>query len=270
MVMQMALRFGFLLFCLGLAGCFPEAESRLEEQKNPYFVTGKSRVTARDYKGAIEAFEKAIESNPRSALAHFELGLLYEQHEADYAAAIYHYNQAIKLRPNGAHPADNARVRLPGCRQEMVKTDLLATVNPSALRESERLRGENLQLRKQVDSLNETIKDLHQQLASRAPAPTLNPAGTPIQAGSAAPRPLADTTRGREANLPPGRGLTPLPPRNTVNPAPSFRIHTVKSGDTLASIARRYNVHLDSLLAANPRVEPTRISPGQTIQIPAS
>jgi len=270
MVMRMAWRCSFLFFCLGLAGCFPEAETRVEEQKNPYFITGKSRVTARDYKGAIEAFEKALEINPRSALAHFELGLLYEQQEADYAAAIYHYNQAIKLRPNGAHPADNARVRLPGCRQEMVKTDLLATVNPSALRESERLRGENLQLRKQADSLNETIKELRQQLASRAPAAIPNPTRVQSQGATPAPRPLADKGRGPEANLPPGRGLTPLPPRNAVQAAPLIRTHTVKSGDTLASIARRYNVHLDALLAANPRVEPTRINPGQTITIPAS
>src|SRR5947207_871566 len=99
---------GLLLLCLGSFGCFPEAETTVEEQKNPYFITGKSRVLSHDYAGAIEAFEKALEVNPRSPLAHFELGLLYEQHANDYAAAIYHYNQTIKLRPNGAHPADNA------------------------------------------------------------------------------------------------------------------------------------------------------------------
>ena len=57
---------GLLVLGLGLSGCFPEAETPVEEQKNPYFVTGKSRVTARDYKGAVEAFEKAVEEIGRA------------------------------------------------------------------------------------------------------------------------------------------------------------------------------------------------------------
>ena len=40
-----------------------------------------------DYKGAIESFSKALEVNPRSAKAHFELGWLYEEKDPDPAAA---------------------------------------------------------------------------------------------------------------------------------------------------------------------------------------
>src|SRR5438874_11392550 len=102
----------FLLLCLGLCGCDPAGEGRVDEQKNPYFIAGKERAAERDYKGAIDAFEKALEANSHSAQAHFELGVLYELHsdqkEEDYVSAMYHYNEAIKLRPND-HPADNAR-----------------------------------------------------------------------------------------------------------------------------------------------------------------
>src|SRR5437762_7787735 len=59
-------RFAILLACLGLSGCFPPQEARLDENKNPYLLEGKARVAARDYKGAIEAFEKALEVHPRA------------------------------------------------------------------------------------------------------------------------------------------------------------------------------------------------------------
>ena len=74
-----------------LVGCLPSAETQTDEQKDPFYLTGKTRVNDRDYRGAIESFEKALENNPRNAAAHFELGLLYEQQENDCAAALYHY-----------------------------------------------------------------------------------------------------------------------------------------------------------------------------------
>ena len=51
-------------------------------------------------KARIEAFEKALEVNPHSASAHFELAVLYDQQKNDYAAALYHYEKARRLRPN--------------------------------------------------------------------------------------------------------------------------------------------------------------------------
>ena len=95
---------GLLVLGLGLSGCFPEAETPVEEQKNPYFVTGKSRVTARDYKGAVEAFEKAVEVNPRSALAHFELGLLQYFLMMERYLLLRHLRIVLKLRHHKLHP----------------------------------------------------------------------------------------------------------------------------------------------------------------------
>src|SRR6188474_2765693 len=73
------------------SGCTPVASTQLEEEREPHFLEGKSRVNALDYKGAIESFEKALDVNPRSASAHFELGWLLDEKEPDPAAAIYHY-----------------------------------------------------------------------------------------------------------------------------------------------------------------------------------
>src|SRR5262245_36279458 len=108
--------------CLVLCGCLPPTENQADEQKNPHYLAGKEKLAALDYKGAIESFERAVEDNPRAALAHYELGVLYENRENDYAAALYHYNKALKLRPT-SYPADNIRQRIPGCKQELVKAD---------------------------------------------------------------------------------------------------------------------------------------------------
>src|SRR4026207_1223096 len=115
-----------LLFCFG---CSPSAKAPVDEERNPYFVEGKERIGTRDYKAAIAAFEKALEENPRSAPAPFELGVLYEhpsgQREDDYVAALYHYNQVVRLRPH-IYPADNARQRIASCKQELVRSQSIS------------------------------------------------------------------------------------------------------------------------------------------------
>src|SRR6266404_5603219 len=88
-----------LMLGLALGGCLPPAHTQLDEEKEPQFLEGKRRVNALDFPGAIECFEKAIAVNPRSAAAHFEAGLLYEKNQQDYAAAIYHFERFLELRP---------------------------------------------------------------------------------------------------------------------------------------------------------------------------
>ncbi len=256
-----------LLGGLGLCGCLPTATSQLDEQKNPYYLAGKERAASRDYKGAIEAFEKALEVNPRSALAHFELGVLYDQRENDYAAAIYHYNKVLQLRPRGEYPAENAKLRIPACKQEMVKMDTLTTSNPTALQEFERLREENQQLRKQIEYLNA-------QLQSRLTA-TPQPGAAQARQGqtpSPVPRLTGTPTRPGQTNL--VRSAAPPPSRSPVpaaRPAAAgMRTHIVKPNETLAGIARQYGVKLDALMAANPGVDPKRLKVGVSVNVPSS
>jgi hypothetical protein len=116
-----------LLACLD--GCLPSSQSQMEEEKEPHFLAGKSCINNMDYKGAIDEFEKALEANPHSASAHFQLGWLYEEKEPDPAAAIYHYEQFLKLRPN----SDNAEViaqHITNCKQDLAKTVLPLPVTP--------------------------------------------------------------------------------------------------------------------------------------------
>lgn len=240
------------LLMVGWCGCSRPAENTTDEQNSPHFRAGKEKLSALDYKGALQSFERAVESNPRSALAHFELALLYEQRENDYAAALYHYQKALKLRPN-AYPADNARQRIPGCMQELIKADSLALINPTALRETERLREENANLRRQLQALQG------------------QPGGTPSNAvanvrpgTSTAPRP-PETAQARTGMKP---NPAPSPVANPAAPAARGRTHSIQSGETAASIARLHRVRLDALLAANPGLDVRRLRVGQSVNIP--
>ncbi|MEJ5943820.1 LysM peptidoglycan-binding domain-containing protein [Pseudokineococcus basanitobsidens] len=72
---------------------------------------------------------------------------------------------------------------------------------------------------------------------------------------------------------PPGGGSsTPAPPPPSSDPAPTGGSYTVRSGDTLGSIAARYGVSWRALYAANDdRISsPNRIYVGQTLRVPGS
>ncbi len=241
-----------LVLCLGFCGCFPPTEGKLDESKNPYFLEGKARVKARDFKGAIEAFEKALEVNAQSALAHFELAMLYEQHseqtESDYINAMFHYQQVLRLRAPGHYPHDNARVRIASCKQELVKAESLTPVYYAMERELQRLRDENQLLRKQLETA---------QTGAGTGRPAVSTGQTSLVLTSA---PLV---RIPAASGSPD-GVTPLPPIS------SGRVHVVKDGETPSSIARSYRVRLDALLRANPTLNPKQMRAGQTLKVPAS
>ncbi len=51
-------------------------------------------------------------------------------------------------------------------------------------------------------------------------------------------------------------------------PADGLRTYTIQPGDTLWKIARRFNVSLEELIAANKLAYPDRVYPGQVIVIP--
>lgn len=108
--------------------------------------------------------------------------------------------------------------------------------------------------------------------------PDMDPPPAPVQAAPVAPRPVSspadfvplagvgeivpsnlDTTS-VTLQLP---ALTPLP-----TPAPLALLHTIKAGETLISIAAKYNITTEALLAANDIRDPTALKNGQQLLIP--
>jgi LysM repeat protein len=245
------------LFCLCLAiagsltlsGCGSSTIAGADEEKEPKFLIGRSRVNALDYQGAIDAFEQALEANPRSGAAHLELGWLFANNDADPAAAIYHYEKYLSLRP-GAENAETVRGHIFRLKQELAKGVLPIPPSTEIQRQMEQLAEENRQLRDQLAKLQAAAS----QVASnnRTVAPTLASMTTPRDNAAARTRAIGGTTSAPK----------------TERVAVSTRTHKVQSGETPVAIARRYNVKLDALLTANPSLNPKRMQVGQSLVIP--
>lgn len=247
-----------LLVCAG--GCLPSNSSPLDEQREPHFLTGKSRVNSMDYDGAIEAFEKALEVNPRSASAHLELGLLYENNQQDFAAAIYHFDRYLKLRPNSEN-AEIIRQREIACKQELAKTVSLAPVAQSLQHDLERLSDENRQLKQQVESWKAFYDANAAHLAAVTNPPPTQPQPQPAKQTAATPARPTTPAQNNFAQAP--------APAHPAKPSATIGTYAIKSGDTPASVARKYGVKLDALLAANPGLDAKHLKIGQTVTIPA-
>ena len=238
-------------------GCIPGDSSPLDEEKEPHFVLGKSRVNAMDYAGALEAFNEALEANPRSAAAHFQMACLFDTKESDPAAAIYHYQEFLRLNPK----ADNAEVirqRIYSCKQQLAADVLPLPSAPAAQKQLEDLAEKNRRLQDEVEKWRAYYTA--QQAAQKNPP--LPAPGNPTPAGSLTPDDISATP----ANVP-----TPAPaaPARTTSAKPATaHTHAVAAGETLAGIARKQGVSLTALQAANPGVNPKKLHVGQTLNLP--
>src|SRR5712675_852774 len=104
-----------IVLCFWWSGCSRSGGSGFGEEKDPDYLAGRSRRAALNYTGAIEAFESALETNPRSAAAHLELGLIYYQNvTTNWPRAIYHFEKYVELRPK-ANNADLIRQDIDYC-----------------------------------------------------------------------------------------------------------------------------------------------------------
>jgi LysM repeat protein len=242
-----------LLVGLPLSGCLPSGPK--DEEKEQFFLAGKSRVSTLDFKGAVESFEKAVEVNPKSAPAHFELGWLYDQKESDPAAAIYHYERYLRLSPNSGKE-EMVKTRILACKQQLAQTVSLGPVTEKQQRELEQLAEERQRLREDLEKW-------------RAYATRLQNATSQASAGSPAPRAVQPPVSGQS----PASGASPSNSVSSVwppiAPATSSRTHIVKAGETPTIIARKYGVRVQALMTANPKLDPRRLQVGQALTIPA-
>jgi tetratricopeptide (TPR) repeat protein len=252
---------GLIVLAAAVSGCGPVAQSRLDEEKEPRYLAGKSRVSSLDYKGAIECFEQALDLNPRSASAHFELAWLLDQNEGDAAAAIYHYSKYLALRP-AAENADLIKQRIVACKQDLARTVSLGPVSEKVQRELEQLLEENRQLNQENKRLNEALE----QWRGFAARPNSGTNSTGLR-GAASHLPGSGSEAGKAVRESKAAAMADSDQR--LGSRSVGRTHTVQPGETPILIARKYGVRLDALLAANPRLDPRRLKVGQALSLPA-
>jgi tetratricopeptide (TPR) repeat protein len=254
--------FAALAFAV-LTGCAPSEPSSADEEKEPHFVLGNNRFNSLDYDGAIEAFQAALEVNPRSAQAHYRLAQLFDTKHPDPAAAIFHYQEFLRLNPQ----AENIEVihqRIVTCKQQLAADVLAMPSAPAAMRHLEDMTETNRLLQSKIEQLTAQVKQWSDyatslQAAAKNNPPPNNPA--PQNAGSALPDDMSTPS----GNPPPpvSRSEPPTPPHIA-----KAKTHVVAAGETMASIARKHGVSLSALQAANPGVTPKKIRVGQTLNLP--
>jgi LysM repeat protein len=251
-----------LLLLVGvlLSGCLPSGPK--DEEKEQFFLAGKSRVNTMDYKGAIELFEKAVEVNPKSAPAHFELGVLYEQKEADPAAAIYHYERYLKLSPNSGKE-EMVKTHVLACKQQLAQSVSLGPVTERQQKELEKLVDENKRLLEENKQHREDLDKWRAYAASQQ-----NSAGQ-ARTGSPTLRAVQPSVAGQPAASGAATSNSAITVRSPTAPATTLRTHIIKAGETPTIIARQYGVKVEALLAANPKLDPRRLQVGRSVTIPA-
>ena len=244
-----------LVAAVTLTGCPRSDQSQLDEEKEPHYVLGQSRVNAMDYQGAVEAFEESLEANPHSAAAHYQLAILFDGKASDPAAAIYHYQEYLKLVPNAGN-ADILRQRIFACKRLLAADVMDLPSAPAAQRQLENVVEQNRQLQDEVNKWRAYYAS--QLAAGRTNAPT---PGTAMST----PTPAQSTQNSSAAS-----GITTPTPSTGSATMVRPRTHTVAAGETAAGIARKYGLKLSALKAANPNIDPDRIRVGQVLNIPST
>jgi LysM repeat protein len=276
------------VFCCLFSGCLPISETPLDDEKDPNFIEGRNHYNMMDWKGAVEAYERAVQANPRNAAAHFELGVLYQDKFNDPISAAYHYKKHLELRPKSSY-AEAVKPLLERCRMDVAKTVNYQVIGQEVHRDLARLTNE-------LTVAKQHIEALQRQMAAKPMVVTqwlkftvtnnfTNFIRVPVAQYSAtvtqAPRSaLTNTLVRTNAQMQQPQRATPLPPtrasaatqqpttRAEIRPAPKYRAYTVRSGETMAEVARRFGVSLPKLQAANPTIQPRQLRPGQTLNIP--
>ena len=135
----------------GAIGCNRLMQDRANVEKDPHVLAGQARFRARNYRGAIEAFDKALRVNPNNWAAHFELGLIYynEDRLSDSASAIYHFQRLLNLNPNHRGSGEDHQV----CKVRLGSEIYEEPAQPAIHRHLASLQAENKQLKRRVGSL---------------------------------------------------------------------------------------------------------------------
>lgn len=230
-----------------LNGCAPASSSTLDEENELFTARAMGLERAMDYPSAIEAYQRALQVNPQSGTAHFRLAFLYVRQNNNPAAAIYHFQQYLKLRPNSEH-ADVIRQHIIGCKQELAKEFAIGPMGEEVKVQLDSFIQQNLQLKEDNQKLTEESRRLRGQLNAIQPGQELT------EVRSISPD---QNRRG------PDRSVGAIPPQT------GTKTHTVQKGDTFYSIARGYGIKLSALEGANPGINPNRLRIGQVIAVPA-
>jgi Tfp pilus assembly protein FimV len=229
------------------------------EKEHPKIREARTLVQQQDLTGAEDLLQEALRSNPELALAHLQLGMIYQTRE-EPIDALYHFKRYLAARPEG----EKAQI-------------LQQVVEDERRRLAAQVRGGTLAVGApdvQVEELRARLSETEQLLAEME----IKYQQLELTSGStrAVPPPewaqerldLLKKIRQLQSGAPPGSG----PQVDTPDESPG-RTYTVKRGDTLSSIAQNAYGKASAwtqIYEANRDVIPNKnvVSPGTVIILP--
>jgi hypothetical protein len=237
------------LVVLALAGgC--RSESRLPDERNPFYRRGCQLREQSAYDKAAEAFERALRLAPDSVKTHLQLALLYDDHLGDPVRAVLHYRAYLEKQGEGGS-VEAVRAWLTRCEKRLLDelSDRYADSQPEKdappLRVTERER----QLVVQLKRLSEENAALRRKQEQAGPLKRL----TPTKAKNAATPPAT----------PEAKPLVPL----------AEKFYVVQKGDNLSVISKKMygtSAYSRKLQEVNAAVLSggDRLLPGMRLRIP--
>lgn len=151
-------RIVFASLCVGLlvasSGCVKSDVSTAEAEERGSSLYRKARAAEQsgDIPEAVRLYNRVLIDEPKSFSAHFQLATLLQDHDENYVAAIYHYQQYLYLRPE-SEKTTLAQERIRICEQ-LLAPQILRKVGDSVQGISQ------AHLLKENDRLNRLITTL--------------------------------------------------------------------------------------------------------------
>lgn len=178
----------------------------------------RDAVQEGDFPRAVRIYEAILDGTPKTADAHYDLGLIFDDKLSEPVSALHHYRRFLRMADEN-HPR-RAEVQGFVKRIELVMATQTVDSGIVTKREAARLRNENLRLEEANRTLRTELavaKRRAETVAKAAPS-TSSPPPTDARGFSTNP-----ATRAAEQAV-----------------GAETRTYVVQKGDTLASISRRF------------------------------
>lgn len=300
--------------CLALvlgSGCDLLRRGETDERREANFQAGYNQALQGLNDDAIRSYQRALDSNPRSALAHRELGFLLRDKKHDYVTAVYHLRRCQEILAS----RNDRDAKDPTIDDAIRQAQLQLAIEFSSQIGQQQTQSRTDELKRRNAELEATVQRLTQQLAANASAQAafanspgiLKPLPTntavqpsaPIQnlasnpgansnpnpssnSGESARQPIRSAplqlggsssgSKGQTGASSGKHGTTASPSGGSTgtssNASKGPKTHTIRSGETPASIARAHGITPQQLMSANRGIDAKRLRVGQTLNLP--
>ena len=143
---------GVILLLLFLCGCSPNVH------KDPFLKKAVRAQNAGNYSSALSLYRKALYRHPQEPVIYLKIANLCDESLDDPAAALFYYNEYLKLVSSESADAENIK-KLRNLVEQRLIRQLEKKYPPAESPELEKLRNENTYLRKINRAMGKLLQD---------------------------------------------------------------------------------------------------------------